>query len=243
MTLSDEQRRRYSRNIMLDGIGIEGQQRLLAARVAVVGCGALGSIVSMYLAANGVGKLKVIDFDTIDISNIQRQLSFSTAQCGHDKSSATATRLGEINPEIEVESVNALLTKSNIATIIGDVDMIIEGSDNPATKYLVTDYAVASGIPYVMGGVEQWRGQVMSWTPGHKSYRDIFPESAADGGFTPCATGGVHGPLPGIIGAAMASEVIKMICGSGRPLYDRMFVIDTSTMTPMVINLTKPMIS
>ncbi|MFG6392142.1 MAG: HesA/MoeB/ThiF family protein [Candidatus Amulumruptor sp.] len=237
MPLTEEQKRRYSRNTMLDGIGMDGQQKLLASHVAVVGCGALGSIVSMYLAGAGVGSLTVIDFDTVDISNLQRQLSFATSQCGLKKSAATADRLREINPDITVRSVDRLLTPGNISEIIGTADLIVEGSDNPATKYMVTDYAVATGIPYVMGGVEQWRGQVMSWSQGHRSYRDFFPESAEEGGFTPCALGGVHGPLPGIIGSIMASEAIKIICGCGRPLYDRLFMIDTKEMTTMVINI------
>lgn len=235
--LTENQKRRYSRNIMLAGIGPDGQKRLLESHVAVVGCGALGSIVSMYLAGSGVGRLTVVDFDTIDISNLQRQLSFATSECGQKKSSATVRRLREINPDIDITGIDGLLTRGNIGESIAGADIIIEGSDNPATKYMVTDYAVSAGIPYVMGGVEKWRGQVMSWSPGHKSYRDIFPESAAEGGFTPCALGGVHGPLPGIIGAAMASEAIKIICRCGTPLYDRMLVVDTEDMTTMVINL------
>lgn len=237
MVLTEDQRRRYSRNTMLEGIGGDGQRLLLSSHAAVVGCGALGSIVSMYLAGSGVGKLTIIDFDTIDISNLQRQLSFTTSQCGRSKSAATADRLREINPDITIQSIDRLLTKANIGQLIGDADIIVEGSDNPATKYLVTDYAVSSGIPYVIGGVEQWRGQVMSWTKGHKNYRDVFPESAAEGGYTPCALGGVHGPLPGIIGSAMASEAIKIICRCGTPLFDRIMLFDAGTMTHMVVNI------
>lgn len=237
MPLTDEQKRRYSRNTMLDGIGEDGQQRLLSSHVAVAGCGALGSIVSMYLAGSGVGKLTIIDFDTIDISNLQRQLSFTTSQCGHSKADATAGRLKEINPDIAINSIDSLLTKNNIGELVGKADIIVEGSDNPATKYLVTDYAVSAEIPYVIGGVEQWRGQVMSWSKGYKSYRDIFPESAGEGGYTPCALGGVHGPLPGIIGSLMASEVIKMICGCGEPLYDRLLLFDAAAMTSLIVKM------
>lgn len=238
MLLSEEERRRYSRNIQLVGIGTEGQMRLLAAHVVIIGCGALGSITSMYLAGSGVGKLTIADFDTIDVSNLQRQLSFTTDACGKSKADETARRLKEINPEITIVSHNKLLSKNNIGDVIGTPDLIIEGSDNPATKYLVTDYAVSSNIPYVMGGVDQWHGQVMTWRPGCRSYRDIFPDSIdTPEGITPCASGGVHGPLPGIIGATMASEAIKIICRCGKPLYNRMMLIDTLSMESQVINV------
>lgn len=238
MPLSSDDRRRYSRNIQLEGIGAEGQARLLASHVAIVGCGALGSITSMYLAGSGVGQLTIADFDTIDVSNLQRQLSFTTASCGKSKAEETARRLQEINPDITILSHNKLLSKSNIDDIIGTPDLIIEGSDNPATKYLVTDYAVSRGIPYVMGGVDQWHGQVMSWRPGNRCYRDIFPDGLnTPDGITPCSTGGVHGPLPGMIGAAMASDAIKIICGCGTPLYNRMMLIDTMSMESRIVNI------
>lgn len=235
--LSPDDARRYSRNLMLDGIGEDGQRRLLEARVAIAGTGALGSIVAMYLAASGVGHIRIADFDTVDISNLQRQLSFTTADCGKLKSEATRSRLNAINPGVEVEIVSRLLTKDNIGDFTADADLIIEGTDNPATKYLVTDSAVAAGIPYILGGIAQWQGQVTSWHPGCRTYRQIFPEQAAEGSFTPCALGGVLGPLPGIVGSVMATEAIKIITSAGRPLYDRLWTINALTLTTRTLNL------
>lgn len=232
--LTSEQKRRYSRTTMLPEIGEEGQQRLLGSTVTIVGAGALGSVCAMYLAGSGVGRLRLIDFDTIDVSNLQRQLSFTTADCGARKAEACAKRLTGINPEVEVEVVTELLTRANAPELLAGSDLVMEGSDNPSTKYLVTDTAVALGIPYVLGGVAQWQGQVQSWAPGHRSYRDLFPESACEGGYLPCAVGGVLGPLPGVIGSLMACEAIKLLSGAGQPLLDRLLTIDALTMDTAV---------
>ena len=229
--LNAEQRRRYSRTTMLPEIGPEGQRRLLGATVTLVGAGALGSVCAMYLAASGVGRLRLIDFDTIDVSNLQRQLSFATADCGLRKAEVCAGRIRAINPEVEVETVGAMLTRGNASEVIEGSDLVMEGSDNPSTKYLVTDTAVALGVPYVLGGVAQWQGQVHSWAPGHRSYRDIFPESACEGGYLPCSVGGVLGPLPGVVGSVMACEAIKIVAGAGAPLFDRLLTIDALTMS------------
>lgn len=224
--LTKEQKLRYSRNIMLEGIGHEGQQKLLNARVLIVGAGALGSIAAMYLAASGVGRLTLVDYDTIDLSNLQRQLSFTTRQCGGRKVAKTAERIAEINPEIRVDTHAYMLTQANAGDIFAGHDLVVEGSDNPDTKYLTCDTCLQIGIPCITGGVSQFRGQLMSWAPGHVCYRDVFPESATADGYMPCSLGGILGPLPGIIASWQACEAIKIISGAGTPLYDKLLLID-----------------
>lgn len=231
-TLTPDDRRRYSRNILLPQIAEEGQLSLQQSCILIVGAGALGSVASMYLAGSGIGKLKIVDFDTVDLSNLQRQLSFGTADCGRSKCEVTAEKIQAINPSVEVEIVDGLLTKDSLASTMPGVNLVLEGSDNPTTKYLVTDKCAATDTPYVLGGISQWEGQVMSWGPGHKGqYRTFFPEAAEAGGFTPCALGGVLGPLPGIIGSIMAAEAVKIIAGAGKPLYDRLLTVNSLDMT------------
>ncbi len=222
--MTPEQKCRYSRNTLMPEIGAEGQLRLLNSHVLVVGAGALGSIASMYMAASGTGHVTILDFDTIDVSNLQRQLSFTTGQCGMKKVEALAMRLAEINPDISITPVETLLTTDNAASLI-------EGQD------LVIDTCRQLGIPCVLGGVAQWQGQVMSWAPGYPCYRDIFPEAAGAGGFTPCSIGGVLGPLPGITGSAQAAEAIKILTGAGHPLYGRMLLFDTLDASSRILDL------
>lgn len=223
--MTPDQRRRYSRNVMLPGIGAEGQKRLLDARVLIVGCGALGSIVAMYLAGSGVGHITIADFDTIDISNLQRQLSFSSSQFGEKKVLATAKRLREINPEVEVEAIDAFLTAATARTIINNQDLIVEGSDNSATKHFIASLCREMGKPCVIGGVREWEGQVSTLLPGERGYLDLFPEPEEDA-MSPCALGGVLGPLPGVIGSLQSCEAIKILTGAGTPLASRMIIFD-----------------
>ena len=153
------------------------------------------------------------------------------------KVEALAMRLAEINPDISITPVETLLTTDNAASLIEGQDLVIEGSDNPATKYIVSDTCRQLGIPCVLGGVAQWQGQVMSWSPGYPCYRDIFPESAGAGGFTPCSIGGVRGPLPGITGSTQAAEAIKILTGAGHPLYGRMLLFDTLDASSRILDL------
>ncbi|MCM1224097.1 MAG: HesA/MoeB/ThiF family protein [Lachnospiraceae bacterium] len=235
--LSKEQRLRYSRNILLPEIGRAGQAKLLSSRMLIVGAGALGSACAMYLAASGVGHIIIADYDTIDISNLQRQLSFSTSDCGRPKAQALCDRLLAINPEIEVSVINKMLTKANVGEYIAGCDLVIEGSDNPATKYLVTEVCSQHGVPCVLGGVAQFNGQVMCWSPGYPTYSEIFPEQAAEGGYTPCSLGGVLGPLPGIVASWQASEAIKILTGAGTPLFGKLLLIDMLTPSARIIEL------
>lgn len=229
-SLSSEQLLRYSRAVMLAEIGEEGQHRLLGSRVMVVGAGALGSIVSMYLAGAGVGTIEIADFDTVDLSNLQRQLSFEERNVGESKVSATAARLRAINSDIRIIAHDEFIRRDRARELFSRADVVVEGSDNPATKYMVSDVSVELGKPCVLGGVAGWRGQVMTWAPGHGSYRDLYPEAADSGGCTPCSQGGVMGPVPGIVGSVQATEVIKLLTGAGEPLFDRILTFDALTM-------------
>lgn len=230
MTLTADQKRRYSRNIMLDEIGIEGQKRLLSSRVAIIGSGALGSIAAMYLAGSGIGTIAIADFDTIDISNLQRQVAFEEKDTGLKKVLAIAERIRRINSEITVIPVDALLTPKNIENFVGDYDVVIEGSDNPETKYLVSGRCQQLNIPYCLAGVSQFSAQIMSWKPGCSGYSDLFPEAAGEGQFMPCSIGGVCGPFTGVIGSIQAVEALKILLDIGKPLYNRLLSIDSLDM-------------
>ncbi|MDE6267921.1 MAG: HesA/MoeB/ThiF family protein [Muribaculaceae bacterium] len=228
--LTPEDMRRYSRTVMLPEIGEEGQRRLLASRVMVVGAGALGSIVSMYLAGAGVGTIEIADFDTVDLSNLQRQLSFEERNVGEIKVQATALRLRAINSGIRVIAHEEFIRRDRARELFSQADVVVEGSDNPSTKYMVSEVCVELGKACVLGGVAGWRGQVMTWAPGHSSYRDLYPEAADIGGCTPCSQGGVMGPVPGIVGSVQATEVIKLLTKSGTPLFDRLLTFDALDM-------------
>lgn len=228
--LTPDEKRRYSRNIMLPEIGPDGQKKLLRSKVLVVGCGALGSVAALYLAGSGVGEIGLVDFDTVDLSNLQRQLPYRFSDVGRPKADVLAESVECLNPAIKVKATNGLLTKKNACKLIGDYDIVVEGSDNPDTKYLVAEECRKSSVPCVIGGISGVSGQVLTFVPGHASYCDVFPEAAPTGSFTPCALGGVLGPLPGIIGSIQAAEVIKLITGFGQPLIDAMLLVDASTM-------------
>ena len=222
---------RYSRNIMLPEIGEEGQRRLARASVLIVGCGALGTVCAMQLAGTGVGRIGLVDFDTVDISNLQRQIVFTTADVGKKKAQTLAERIHALNPDIQVDVHDLFLSGKKVIEVIAPYDVIIEGSDNPDTKYLLSQSCRETGKPCCMGGIFGTNGQALTFVPGHASYSDFFPVGASAGGFTPCALGGVLGPLPGIIGSIQSTEVIKLIVGFGEPLVDRLLTVDASTMT------------
>lgn len=228
MTKDDS--RRYSRNIMLDGIGREGQEKLSRASVLLVGCGALGTVAGLYLAGSGVGRIGLVDFDTIDLSNLQRQLAFNINDIGLKKCETLASRIKAVNPSVNTDCHGCFLTGNKAHGLLEGYDIIVEGSDNPETKYLISSVCHELKKPCVTGGVSQWNGQVLTFMPGHATYSDFFPDASMSGSFTPCALGGVLGPLPGIIGSIQAAEVIKIICGAGVPLADRMLLVDSRSM-------------
>lgn len=217
---------RYSRLEALDGMGKKGVERLRGGKVFVVGCGALGSLASMYLAASGVGTIGIADFDTIDISNLQRQLFFDEKTLGQSKSSVLASRMKCINSESKLVEYQCLITENKAREIFPGYDFVIDGSDNPATKKLTATVCEELGIPYCIGGVREFSGQVMSWSKGHAGYLDIFGEIESCTGVMPCSVGGVLGPAAGVTASVQAAEAIKHLTGVGQMLYDKLFTFD-----------------
>jgi adenylyltransferase/sulfurtransferase len=213
---------RYGRHLVLPEVGVEGQLRLRAARVLVVGAGGLGSPLALYLAAAGVGRIGLVDFDTVDLSNLQRQILYGTADVGRPKLAAAAARLHDVNPHVVVQAHDARLDASNALEIVPDYDIVVDGTDNFPTRYLVNDACVLAGKPNVHGSIFRFEGQVSLFWPGHgPCYRCLFPEPPPPGAVPNCAEGGVLGVLPGIIGALQATETIKWILGRGETLCGR----------------------
>jgi len=226
-----EQIDRYARHIILPGVGIEGQLRLRDARVLVIGAGGLGSPALQYLAAAGIGTLGVVDHDQVEISNLQRQVIFSTDQIGKLKADAAAERLQALNPEIEIRSHTVYLTQNNARELIREYDIVIDGSDNFPTRYLVNDACVLEGRPLVYGAISRFEGQVSllhgPTTSGvGPCYRCLFPEPPAPGTVPNCADAGVVNVLPGVVGSIMATETIKLIVGLGELLIGTLVYFD-----------------
>ncbi len=219
--------RRYGRHLVIPEVGREGQEKLKAARVLVVGAGGLGSPVSLYLAAAGVGRLGLVEFDRVDESNLQRQVLYRSTDVGRPKLEAAVERLGEINPLIEVVPHASRLDSSNALELFAGYDLVVDGSDNFATRYLVNDACVLTGKPDVYGAIFRFEGQVaVFWGARGPCYRCLFPEPPPPGLVPSCAEAGVLGVLPGIIGSLQASEAIKLILGAGEPLVGRFLIFD-----------------
>lgn len=223
--LTVEQRRRYARNISVSEIGEEGQMRLLRSGVFILGCGALGSVVASYLAGAGVGRIVLADFDTIDISNLQRQIQYGESQAGQSKAAVLAHRLSEINSSVKVETVERLITPRLANDLFADCDFIIDASDNPDTKLMVDSVCAELHKPYSIAGVLGLNGQVMTHIVGSARYSDFFSPTSADG-FTPCSIGGIVGPVAGMIASVQALEAIKYLTGAGTLLINRLLVFN-----------------
>jgi molybdopterin/thiamine biosynthesis adenylyltransferase len=219
---------RYARHIVLREVGGPGQKALKEARVLVVGAGGLGSPALLYLAAAGVGTIGVIDDDTVSNSNLQRQVIHRDADIGLPKVFSAERAMLALNPHIAVRPYNRRLTDDIAAELFGDYDLILEGSDNFDTRYLVNRVAAAGGKPVIGGAISQWEGQVSLWDPGTGApcYACVFPEAPAAGLAPSCAEAGVIGPLPGTIGAMMAGEAVKEITGAGESLRGRLVIWD-----------------
>ena len=219
--------RRYSRHLILPEVGTEGQKRLKAAKVLMIGTGGLGSPLGLYLAAAGVGTLGLVDFDVVDDSNLQRQVLFGISDVGKPKIEAAAARLRDINPHIHIVPYETRLDSSNALDLFRDYDLVVDGTDNFPTRYLVNDACVLLGKPNVYGSIFRFEGQVsVFWGAKGPCYRCLFPEPPPPGLVPSCAEGGVLGVLPGIIGALQANEVIKLIVGAGDPLIGRLVLFD-----------------
>ena len=230
--LKPEQRQRYERHISLSEIGEKGQQKLLESKVVVVGAGGLGSPAALYLAAAGVGTLGVVDMDTVEESNLQRQILHSTETIGKNKVDSAKKTLLSLNPEINVITYNELLDPENILEIIADYDVVVDGTDNFQTRYLINDATVKTGIPVVHGSIFRFEGQITVFDPKNgPTYRDMFPESPDNGSIPNCSEAGVLGVLPGIVGSIQALEAIKIILGIGEGLTGRVIVFDALEMS------------
>jgi molybdopterin/thiamine biosynthesis adenylyltransferase len=225
---SDSELSRYARHILLREIGGPGQKRLKAARVLVVGAGGLGSPALLYLAASGVGTLGVIDDDRVEASNLQRQIIHSVDRVGMPKVFSAAQAIAALNPHVTVRPYNRRLTDDIAADLIADYDLVLDGTDNFDTRYLLNRACVAAGKPLVAGAITQWEGQLSVWHPagGAPCYECVFPTRPAPGMVPTCAEAGVAAPLPGIIGTQMAAEALKLITGAGTPLLGRLSLHD-----------------
>lgn len=245
MELSLEELQRYSRHLNLPNFGIDSQQKLKESKVLVVGTGGLGAPMLQYLTAAGVGTIGVVDFDTVDASNLQRQVLFSTEDIGESKVVTAIDRLRQQNPNINFIPFETKLDSSNALEIIKDFDVVADGTDNFQTRYLVNDACVLSGKVNVYASIFQFEGQVSVFNHQFEdgtsgpNYRDLFPSPPPPGMVPSCAEGGVLGVLPGIIGSLQASEVLKVLTGMGDPLVGRLFLFDALHFTTRVLKVQK----
>jgi sulfur-carrier protein adenylyltransferase/sulfurtransferase len=230
MALSDAELERYSRHLLLAEVGPAGQEKLRAARVLVVGAGGLGSPAALYLAASGVGTVGIVDCDRIDLSNLQRQILYGTDDVGQSKAVVAGGRLRALNPAIAVVTHALELRSECVVSVIGQYDVVVDGTDRLATRYLVNDACVILGKPLVAAAIHRFEGQAMTYLPGRgPCYRCLFPEAVEAAGAS-CAEAGVLGVLPGVLGTIQATEAIKVILGIGEPLVGRLLTYDALEM-------------
>jgi molybdopterin/thiamine biosynthesis adenylyltransferase len=238
--LTNEEISRYSRHLILPEVGMEGQQKLKAAKVLCVGTGGLGAPLALYLAAAGIGTLGLVDFDTVDDSNLQRQIIHSTSTVGMLKVDSAEIMLKGLNPRLNVVKHNTMLTSANALEIFKDYDIIADGTDNFQTRYLVNDACVLSDKPNVYASIFRFEGQASVFaTKEGPCYRCLYPEPPPPGLVPSCAEGGVLGILPGLLGVMQATEVIKLILGIGEPLIGRLLLVDTLGMGFRTLKLRK----
>ncbi len=221
--------RRYGRHLTLPQVGETGQRRLKAASVLVVGAGGLGSPVALYLAAAGVGRITLCDFDVVDTTNLQRQVLFGTSDVGRNKVDAAAERLRDLNPHVAIEPFAGRVSSENVRALVAASDVVVDGTDNFTARYLVSDACVLESTPYVYGSIYRFEGQVSVFgPPDGPCYRCLFPEPPPDALVPNCAQAGVLGVLPGIVGSIQASEALKILLGIGRPLRGRLLLVDAA---------------
>jgi adenylyltransferase/sulfurtransferase len=223
---------RYSRHVIMPEVGLDGQRKLKAAKVLVIGTGGLGSPLALYLAAAGVGTLGLVDYDVVDVSNLQRQILHGTADVGRSKCQSAAARLRDVNPEVKVDLWEERFTSKNALDIVKHYDIVVDGTDNFPTRYLVNDACVLLNKPNVYGSIFRFDGQATVFDPRvGPCYRCLYPEPPPPGEVPSCAEGGVLGILPGVIGCIQATEAIKLILGIGEPLVGRLLHYDALNMT------------
>ena len=236
-TFTPAQLTRYSRHIIMPQVGGIGQRKLLEAKVLLLGAGGLGSPTALYLAAAGVGTLGIVDFDVVDVSNLQRQILHGTHDVGRPKVESAMDTLNEINPDVKVNPINLRLTSENIMEVIEDYDIIVDGSDNFPTRYLVNDACYLAKKINVHGSIFMFDGQVSVFEPGKGCYRCLYPTPPPPGMVPSCAEAGVFGVLPGIIGSMQAVETIKLILGLGEPLVNKLLIFDALAMDFRTVKL------
>jgi sulfur-carrier protein adenylyltransferase/sulfurtransferase len=238
--LSNEEIARYSRHLIMPEVALDGQKRLKQARVLTVGAGGLGSPLALYLAAAGVGTLGIVDFDVVDESNLQRQIIHGTSDLGRPKMASAREKIEDINPNVKVEAFEEALTSENALEIFEDFDVIVDGTDNFPTRYLVNDACVLKGKPNVYGSIFRFEGQAsVFYAEEGPCYRCLYPEPPPPGLVPSCAEGGVLGVLPGAIGTIQATETVKLLLGIGEPLIGRLLLYDALSMRMREMKLRK----
>ena len=229
--LTNEEVARYSRHLIMPEVGMDGQLRLKAASVLCIGAGGLGSPVAMYLAAAGVGRIGIVDFDVVDYSNLQRQIIHGTPDVGRPKLESARDSLASINPEVSIDTHDLALSSANALDVFREYDVIVDGTDNFPTRYLVNDACVLLGKPNCYGSIFRFEGQASVFAaPGGPCYRCLYPEPPPPGLVPSCAEGGVLGILPGVVGTIQATEAVKLIIGAGEPLIGRFLIYDALRM-------------
>jgi sulfur-carrier protein adenylyltransferase/sulfurtransferase len=240
VSLSKEEVMRYSRHLIMPEVGMDGQLKLKQAKVLCIGTGGLGAPLGLYLAAAGVGRIGLVDFDVVDSTNLQRQVLFGTSDVGRPKIEAAADRLRNLNPDIQIDTFEAQLTSENALDIMKDYDIVVDGTDNFPTRYLVNDACVMLGKPNVYGSIFRFEGQITIFGyPDGPCYRCLYPEPPPPGLVPSCAEGGVLGVLPGIVGTIQAAETLKLIIGKGDPLVGRLLLFDALGMKFRELKLRK----
>lgn len=232
--MTNEQQERYKRHLLLPELGRDGQERLLASNVLIVGAGGLGSPVALYLAAAGVGHIGVADYDCVDISNLQRQVIHTTADVGRPKVLSVQEKIRRLNPDVRVSAYGCAFDGGNAAEIISGYDVVVDATDSLPVKYLINDSCVAAGIPYVHGAISRFTGNVLVVVPGSACFRCVFPDAEET---VPSAESGVLGVVPAIAGSIQAAETVKLVTGIGEPLVNRLLAFDALKMDFSVVEV------
>ncbi|MCC8088869.1 MAG: HesA/MoeB/ThiF family protein [Rikenellaceae bacterium] len=230
MNMTNEQIERYSRHILLQDVGVEGQEKISKGRVLVIGAGGLGAPVLLYLAAAGVGTLGIIDGDVVDLSNLQRQVIHFTEDVGKPKVFSAEEKIKRVNPDVNVITYNRLFTAENALDIIKNYDFIVDGTDNFPIKFLINDACVKAGKPFSHGGILRFEGQTFTYKPGHTCYRCLFHSPPPPDAVPTCSQAGVLGAIAGMLGTIQAGEVLKFLTGTGELLTDRLLSFDAKKM-------------
>jgi molybdopterin/thiamine biosynthesis adenylyltransferase len=231
LDFTEERLERYSRHILLQEVGVEGQRKLFAAKVLIIGAGGLGAPAALYLAAAGVGTIGIADGDKVELSNLQRQVIHFTEDIGKSKARSAEDKMRRINPDVQVQVHEEFLRADNILPIIRQYDFVIDGTDNFAAKFLINDACVMAGIPYSHGGILRFKGQMLTIKPGESAcYRCVFSEPPPPNAVPTCSQAGVLGAIAGILGTLQAAEALKYVAGVGKPLTDALLTYDALDM-------------